>query len=83
MENSTSSRRDLDGCYKEFFEAECQDEVDEERLVVGQDLPDGVFAVERLVTARKNKHSRCTRQPLTYPVPAQTTQLTATEHVVQ
>ena len=47
MEDSRrSSRRDWDGCYKELFEAECQDEVDEERLVTGQDLPDGVlFAV--------------------------------------
>ena len=42
--------RDWDGCYKELFEAECQDEVEEERLIVGQDLPDGVFTVERLAS---------------------------------
>ena len=29
---------------------ECQDEVEEERLIVGQDLPDGVFTVERLAS---------------------------------
>ena len=41
---------DWDGCYKELFEAECQVEVEEERLIVGQDLPDGVFTVERLAS---------------------------------
>ena len=41
--------------HKELFEAECQDEVEEERLIVGQDLPDGVFTFERLVTTRKQK----------------------------
>ena len=46
----SNGRRDWDGCYKELFEAECQDEVEEERLIVGQDLPDGVFTVERLAS---------------------------------
>ena len=41
---------DWDGCYKELFEAECQVEVEEERLIVGQDLPDGVFTVELLAS---------------------------------
>ena len=33
-----------------LHEAECQVEVEEERLIVGQDLPDGVFTVERLAS---------------------------------
>ena len=41
---------DWDGCYKELFEAECQVEVEEERLIVGQDLSDCVFTVERLAS---------------------------------
>ena len=48
--NSGSATADWDGCYKELFEAECQVEVEEERLIVGQDLPDGVFTVEWLAS---------------------------------
>ena len=55
MANRRSTRSDWDGCYKKLFvEAGYQDE-EKGRLVVGEDLPDGVFAVERLVTARKKK----------------------------
>ena len=41
-------KKDWDGCYKDLFsQVEYEDE-ERERLVIGEDLPDGVFAVERL-----------------------------------
>lgn len=56
-----SLRRDWDGFYRDLIaEMECQDTA-EERLVVGENLPEGVFAVERVVTARKQKRRTVSR----------------------
>ena len=49
------TRRDWDGCYRELFKIPDYDDEEDKRLTVEGDLPDGVFAVERLVTTRKQK----------------------------
>ena len=56
-----SSRRDWDGFYRDLIaETEFQDTA-EGRLVVGENLPEGVFTVERVVMARKQKRRTVSR----------------------